>query len=57
MAEGKDAFFIGIRQWTLVGYFTSEAGMTQALRYDPIPGQIEPCVEVNGDTRAEAQYF
>lgn len=27
-----------IKELTLLGYFTSEPGATQALRYDPIPG-------------------
>ncbi|MEN9633633.1 MAG: hypothetical protein RL077_2037 [Verrucomicrobiota bacterium] len=27
-----------IKQWAVLGYFTSEPGATQALRYDPIPG-------------------
>jgi hypothetical protein len=33
------AFHI-IKQLTVGGYFTSEVGATQALRYDPIPGKF-----------------
>jgi uncharacterized protein YfaA (DUF2138 family) len=29
-----------IKELTLLGYFTSEPGATQALRYDPIPGSF-----------------
>ena len=57
MADANDPFFITMRRWTVVGFFTSEVGMTQALHYDPIPGKIEPCVEVTPDTKADAQYF
>lgn len=30
--------FRQIKELTLLGYFTSEAGATRALRYDPVPG-------------------
>lgn len=32
--------FQKIKQLTLKGYFTSEVGATQALRYDPVPGKF-----------------
>jgi len=38
----KDApnhYFTMIKQLTLLGYFTSEIGCTQALRYLPVPGK------------------
>ncbi len=35
------AFFKQMKQFTLVGYFTSEIGATQALEYLPIPGKFE----------------
>ncbi|MEE1944869.1 gluconate 2-dehydrogenase subunit 3 family protein [Pedobacter sp. KR3-3] len=34
-------YFIMIKQLTLLGYFTSEVGCTQAMRYTPAPGRYE----------------
>lgn len=39
-------FFTMIKQLTIWGYFTSEVGVTQALRYDPIPGKFEGCLDL-----------
>ncbi|HJO05659.1 MAG TPA: gluconate 2-dehydrogenase subunit 3 family protein [Acidobacteriota bacterium] len=36
-------FFYQMKRWTLVGYYTSEVGMTQELRYDFLPGEWDPC--------------
>ena len=57
LAESGDEFFKSVRIWTIIGYFTSEAGMTQALHYDPIPREYLPCVDVTSETRGEATYF
>ena len=37
-------YFRQIKDLTLLGYFTSEIGMTQALRYRETPGRFDPCV-------------
>jgi gluconate 2-dehydrogenase gamma chain len=37
-------FFHMIKELTLVGYYTSEAGATQELRHEPVPGRYEGCV-------------
>lgn len=37
--------FQKIKQLTLKGYFTSEIGATQALRYDPVPGKFVGVIE------------
>lgn len=37
-------YFLALRELTTVGYFTSEPGATQALRYDPVPGDYRGCV-------------
>ncbi len=37
-------FFSGIKQLTLMGFFTSEIGATQVLVHDQIPGSYEGCV-------------
>ena len=37
-------YFRLVKELTLSGYFTSEIGMTQALRYVEAPGRFDPCV-------------
>jgi len=37
-------FFTMVNQLTVWGFFSSEPGATQALRYVPIPGRYEGCV-------------
>ena len=38
-------YFRMIKELTLLGYFTSEIGSTQALRFAPVPGRFDPCLE------------
>ncbi|MFI5186003.1 MAG: gluconate 2-dehydrogenase subunit 3 family protein [Chitinophagales bacterium] len=38
-------YFSFMKQLTLWGYFTSKEGMTQALRYNPVPGHYEGCID------------
>jgi hypothetical protein len=46
--EGDDDapahYFRLMKQLTLLGYFTSEIGCTQAMRYIEAPGRFDPCV-------------
>jgi hypothetical protein len=37
-------FFRQMKELTLLGYFTSEIGVTQAQRYRETPGRFDPCV-------------
>lgn len=37
-------FFRQMKELTLLGYFTSEIGCTQAMRYRETPGRFDPCV-------------
>lgn len=37
-------YFRMMKQLSLLGFFTSEVGMTQALRYREAPGRFDPCV-------------
>lgn len=37
-------FFRQIKELTLVGYYTSEIGATQELRYESVPGPYEGCI-------------
>jgi hypothetical protein len=41
-----------IKELTLLGYFTSEAGATQALRYDPVPGFYRGSVRLEDGDRS-----
>ncbi len=37
-------FFLTFKELTILGYFTSEVGATQVLRYEPIPGRYDGCI-------------
>ena len=37
-------YFTMMKQLTLLAFFTSEYGVTQVLRYDPVPGKYEGCI-------------
>ncbi len=39
--EGANPFFFMIKGLTATGYFTSEIGATQALRYEAVPGRYD----------------
>jgi hypothetical protein len=43
-----------MKQLTMLGYFTSEVGSTQALRYVPVPGKYEGCIPYKKGDRAWA---
>jgi gluconate 2-dehydrogenase gamma chain len=47
-------YWLALRDLATVGYFTSEIGATQALRYDPVPGAYHGCVPVKTVGRAWA---
>ncbi|HEY2721023.1 MAG TPA: gluconate 2-dehydrogenase subunit 3 family protein [Chitinophagaceae bacterium] len=38
-------YFSLMKQLTLWGYFTSKEGMMQALRYNPVPGHYDGCID------------
>ena len=46
--------FRQLKELTLAGYYTSEAGATQELRWEPAPGRFDPDVRMTDDTRAWA---
>lgn len=37
-------YFTMMKQLTMLGFFTSEPGMTKAVRYLPVPGRYDGCV-------------
>src|SRR5579863_1828794 len=43
--DGRPAhYFRMMKELALLGYFTSEVGCTQALRYVETPGRFDPCI-------------
>jgi len=53
-ANGKKPFFKEMKQLTIVGYFTSEPGATQALNYVPVPGAYQGCIPYEEGQKAWA---
>ena len=49
-------FFRMMKELTLLGYFTSEIGCTQALRYAETPGHFAPCVPYKAGESAWAEH-
>ncbi|MEO5999064.1 MAG: gluconate 2-dehydrogenase subunit 3 family protein [Chitinophagaceae bacterium] len=47
-------YFRMMKELTLLGYFTSEIGCTQALRYVDVPGKYEGCVPYKKGDKAWA---
>ncbi|MEO6288239.1 MAG: gluconate 2-dehydrogenase subunit 3 family protein [Dyadobacter sp.] len=54
IAHQEKAFFAMLRELTIVGYFTSETGATQALDYIAIPGRFEGDIPLKPGHRAWA---
>jgi hypothetical protein len=50
----KEHYFRIMKELTLLGYFSSEIGCTQALRYVETPGRYEGCVPYKKGERAWA---
>lgn len=58
-AEGREStagedpgFFQVLKELTLIGYYTSEAGATLEARYVPMPGRYDACLPLKPDDRA-----
>lgn len=49
-ARDKDGhYFRMMKELTLWGYFSSEVGCKEALRFNPIPGRYEACIPYNNE--------
>ena len=46
-SAASESFFYQMKNLTLTGYFTSEAGMTEVLEYRVVPGTFQPCIPFN----------
>jgi hypothetical protein len=49
-------YFRMIKELTLLGYFTSEIGYTQAQRYVETPGRFDPCITYTVGDKAWAPH-
>ena len=49
-------YFRMMKELTLLGFFTSEPGMTQALRYIESPGRYDPCAPLAPGDRSWAGH-
>lgn len=54
LTPSQSHFFPALEDMVTVGYFTSEAGATVALQYDPVPGAYHGCVPLADVGRAWA---
>lgn len=52
--EDPNHYFTQIKQLTIWGFFTSEPGATQALRYVAVPGKYEGCIPYKKGDKAWA---
>lgn len=43
-SKSKKPFFLEMKELTLTGFFTSEAGATKVLQYNQVPGPYKGCV-------------
>ncbi len=55
-ADTPAHYFRMMKELALLGYFTSEIGYTQAMRYIETPGRYEPCVAYAAGERAWAPH-
>lgn len=44
------SFFATLKKYVVLGYCTSKPGATNALRYDPVPGQYKACISLENKT-------
>lgn len=50
-------WFRVVKKLSLIGYFTSQEGMTKALNYVKVPGEYEACVPYKQGEKALAKTF
>jgi hypothetical protein len=55
-ADAPAHYFRMMKELALLGYFTSEIGYTQAMRWQETPGRFDPCVPYTPGDRAWAPH-
>ncbi len=48
--DSDSAWFVPIKQYTLIGFFTSEEGTTKASNYVPVPGEYRGDIPLDDQT-------
>ncbi len=48
--DAPTPYFTLFQQLALMGYFTSEPGFTEVLRFEIVPGKYEGCIDYKGET-------
>ena len=54
---GENLWFRIFKKLTLIGYFTSQKGMTEALNYVKVPGEYKACIPYKKGDKALAKTF
>jgi gluconate 2-dehydrogenase gamma chain len=49
--DGGNAFYAELKHMILFAYYSSEAGATEELQYQALPGVYQPCMPVDENTR------
>lgn len=52
--EEPNHYFRMLKELTLLGFFTSKVGATEALRYQPVPGKYDGCIPYKKGDKAWA---
>jgi drug/metabolite transporter superfamily protein YnfA len=55
-ADAPAHYFRMMKELALLGYFTSEIGYTQAMRYEETPGRFDPCIPYTQGEKAWAPH-
>jgi len=55
--DAGDTWFRIIKKLSLIGYFTSQEGMTKALNYVKVPGDYKACIPYKKGEKALAKTF
>jgi hypothetical protein len=54
-SKGEEAKVVNmLKDLTVLGYFTSEIGATQALNFVEVPGKFDACIPYNKGDKAYA---
>lgn len=56
LEAAKDPFVAALKEATVLGYCSSEAGATRALAYDHVPGAYEGCVPLRPGQKGWATW-
>ena len=55
--DAGNTWFRIIKKLSLIGYFTSQEGMTKALNYVKVPGDYKACIPYKKGEKALAKTF